>query len=117
MADAEKPNILVIWGDDISITNVSCDGDGLMDTGRRTSTGSPMKAATGQFGKNHLCDVDTYLPTVRGFDELFGNLYRVDAEAGPELPNDPPKDEVPRFRGAGPVLPGRFSSLIPIDPR
>ena len=29
MADA-KPNILVIWGDDIGITNLSCYSDGLM---------------------------------------------------------------------------------------
>jgi arylsulfatase A-like enzyme len=27
---AEKPNILVIWGDDIGITNLSCYSDGLM---------------------------------------------------------------------------------------
>src|ERR1043165_5654145 len=26
----EKPNILVIWGDDIGITNLSCYSDGLM---------------------------------------------------------------------------------------
>ena len=30
MADAAKPNILVIWGDDIGITNLSCYSDGLM---------------------------------------------------------------------------------------
>ena len=30
MPDAEKPNILVIWGDDIGITNLSCYSDGLM---------------------------------------------------------------------------------------
>ena len=27
---ADKPNILVIWGDDIGITNLSCYSDGLM---------------------------------------------------------------------------------------
>ncbi|MCA9861429.1 MAG: sulfatase-like hydrolase/transferase, partial [Thermomicrobiales bacterium] len=27
---AEKPNILVIWGDDIGITNLSCYSQGLM---------------------------------------------------------------------------------------
>ena len=27
---ASKPNILVIWGDDIGITNLSCYSDGLM---------------------------------------------------------------------------------------
>ena len=30
MASADKPNILVIWGDDIGITNLSCYSDGLM---------------------------------------------------------------------------------------
>ena len=30
MAEAKKPNILVIWGDDIGITNLSCYSDGLM---------------------------------------------------------------------------------------
>ena len=30
MPDRERPNILVIWGDDIGITNLSCYSDGLM---------------------------------------------------------------------------------------
>ena len=30
MPSAEQPNILVIWGDDIGITNLSCYSDGLM---------------------------------------------------------------------------------------
>jgi arylsulfatase A-like enzyme len=30
MAQADKPNILVIWGDDIGISNLSCYSDGLM---------------------------------------------------------------------------------------
>jgi arylsulfatase len=30
MADQKKPNILVLWGDDIGITNLSCYSDGLM---------------------------------------------------------------------------------------
>ena len=29
-ARADKPNIVVIWGDDIGITNLSCYSDGLM---------------------------------------------------------------------------------------
>jgi len=51
--------------------------------------------ATGQFGKNHLGDRNEYLPTVHGFDEFFGNLYHLNAEEEPELP-DYPKD--PGFR-------------------
>jgi arylsulfatase A-like enzyme len=35
--------------------------------------------ATGQFGKNHLGDLNKYLPTVHGFDEFFGYLYHLDA--------------------------------------
>jgi arylsulfatase A-like enzyme len=30
MADGDRPNILVIWGDDIGITNLSCYSEGLM---------------------------------------------------------------------------------------
>jgi arylsulfatase A-like enzyme len=35
-----------------------------------------MGYATGQFGKNHLGDRDEFLPTVHGFDEFWGYLYR-----------------------------------------
>ena len=38
-----KPNILVIWGDDIGITNLSCYSDGLMGYARPTSIASPRK--------------------------------------------------------------------------
>src|SRR3954469_16890080 len=153
MSDAERPNILVIWGDDIGITNLSCYSDGLMgyrtpnidrlaDEGMRftdsygeqsctagrssfitgqsayrtglTKVGMPgspvglqaedptiaemlksLGYATGQFGKNHLGDRDEFLPTVHGFDEFFGNLYHLNAEEEPELP-DYPKD--PAFK-------------------
>ena len=47
--------------------------------------------ATGQFGKNHVGDRNESLPTVNGFDEFFGNLYHLNAEEEPELP-DYPKD-------------------------
>ena len=47
--------------------------------------------ATGQFGKNHVGDRNDSLPTVNGFDEFFGNLYHLNAEEEPELP-DYPKD-------------------------
>ena len=46
---------------------------------------------TGQFGKNHVGDRNELLPTVNGFDEFFGNLYHLNAEEEPELP-DYPKD-------------------------
>jgi arylsulfatase len=55
----------------------------------------PLGYATGQFGKNHLGDRNEYLPTVHGFDVFFGNLYHLNAEEEPELP-DYPKD--PRFK-------------------
>jgi arylsulfatase len=152
---AEKPNILVIWGDDIGITNLSCYSDGLMGyrtpnidriaeegmrftdsygeqscTAGRASfiTGQsvfrtglskvgvpgspvglqaedvtiaellkPLGYATGQFGKNHLGDRNEFLPTVHGFDEFFGNLYHLNAEEEPELPDWPSADDFPRF--------------------
>jgi arylsulfatase len=55
----------------------------------------PLGYATGQFGKNHFGDKDEYLPTMHGFDEFFGNLYHLNAEEEPELP-DYPKN--PEFR-------------------
>ena len=39
--------------------------------------------ATGQFGKNHLGDLNKYLPTQHGFDEYFGYLYHLDAMSDP----------------------------------
>jgi arylsulfatase len=151
-----KPNILVIWGDDIGITNLSCYSDGLMGyrtpnidrianegmrftdsygeqscTAGRSSfiTGQsvfrtglskvgmpgsdlglrhedptiaellkPLGYATGQFGKNHLGDKNQFLPTVHGFDEFFGNLYHLNAEEEPELPDYPPPADFPNFR-------------------
>src|SRR3954466_7843057 len=38
-----------------------------------------MGYATGQFGKNHLGDLNKFLPTLHGFDEFFGYLYHLDA--------------------------------------
>ena len=60
---------------------------------------SAMKAmgyATGQFGKNHLGDLNEFLPTVHGFDEFFGYLYHLDAMEDPAHPNYPQdlKDKV-----------------------
>jgi arylsulfatase A-like enzyme len=153
---ADQPNILVIWGDDIGISNLSCYSDGLMgyrtpnidriaDEGARftdyygeqsctagraaficgqnpirtglTKVGMPgatiglrsedptiataLKAhgyATGQFGKNHLGDLDEFLPTAHGFDEFFGNLYHLNAEEEPELADYPTPEDLPDFR-------------------
>jgi len=153
MAQSKKPNILILWGDDIGMWNISHYSKGMMGyqtpnidrvakegvtftdwygqqscTAGRASfiTGQnpirtgltkvgmpgatvglqkedptiaellkPLGYATGQFGKNHLGDRDEYLPTVHGFDEFFGNLYHLNAEEEPELP-DYPKD--PEFK-------------------
>ena len=158
MADGQqnRPKILVIWGDDIGITNLSAYSDGLMgyrtpnidriaeegmrftdcygeqsctagraafitgqsvfrtglskvglpgsDLGLREEDPTipellkPLGYATGQFGKNHLGDKDEFLPTNHGFDEFFGNLYHLNAEEEPELPDYPPADDFPDFR-------------------
>src|SRR6266496_4999363 len=42
-----------------------------------------MGYATGQFGKNHLGDLNQFLPTVHGFDEFYGYLYHLDAMEDP----------------------------------
>jgi arylsulfatase A-like enzyme len=46
---------------------------------------------TGQFGKNHLGDLNKYLPTLHGFDEFFGYLYHLDAMEDPFWPSYPPE--------------------------
>ena len=152
-AQSEKPNILVIFGDDIGGFNPSIYNHGMMGYqtpnldriakegmlftdayGQQSCTAgraafltgqSPKRTgllkigmpgdpiglqkedptiaellkphgyATGQFGKNHLGDLDEHLPTAHGFDEFFGNLYHLNAEEEPEHP-DYPKD--PEFR-------------------
>jgi len=57
--------------------------------------GLPMQAATiasalkiqgyeaYQYGKNHLGDLNKFLPCVHGFDEFFGYLYHLDAMSDP----------------------------------
>jgi arylsulfatase len=140
-----RPNILVIWGDDVGYWNVSAYNHGMMgyktpnidriareggmftdwygqqsctagrasfitgQVGFRTGmlkVGLPgakeglqardvtiaelLKAqgyATGQFGKNHLGDLDEHLPTAHGFDVFFGSLYHLNAEDEPEHPD------------------------------
>src|SRR5260221_10261253 len=146
---SKQPNILILWGDDIGMWNISHFSRGMMGyqtpnidrvakegvtltdwygqqsctagraafiTGQNplrtglTKVGmpgatlglqaedptiaellKPLGYATGQLGKNHLGDRNEFLPTVHGFDEFFGNLYHLNAEEEPELP-DYPKD-------------------------
>ena len=147
LAASDKPNILIIWGDDIGQTNISAYSHGVMGyqtpnidsiardgimftdyyaeqsctagrsafiTGQHpvrtglTKVGTPGVATgiqaedptlaemlkplgyvTGQFGKNHLGDLDEHLPTNHGFDEFLGNLYHLNAEELPERPDYP----------------------------
>jgi arylsulfatase len=161
-ARSVKPNVLVIFGDDIGITNLSIYSSGLMGyetpnidrigkeglrflqyygeqsctagrsaflTGQhiiRTGLskvgfpGAPMGMsqldpsiggimknlgyATGQFGKNHVGDRNESLPTVNGFDEFFGNLYHLNAEEEPELPDYPKAPEYLKKFGPRGVL-------------
>ena len=168
MPKTDKPNILVIWGDDIGIANLSCYSHGLMGyqtpnidriakegmmftnsygeqscTAGRSSfitgqsvyrtglskvgiPGAPIGMnekivtiaaclknqgyATGQFGKNHLGDLNRMLPTNHGFDEFYGNLYHLNAEEEPELPDYPEREgfsELPQD-----VRPARGHALL-----
>lgn len=50
----------------------------------------PLGYATGQFGKNHLGDLNEFLPTAHGFDEFWGWLYHLNAMEymdDPDWPN------------------------------
>ena len=144
-AEDKKPNILIIWGDDIGYWNLSAYNQGMMGYktpnidriakqgalftdfyGQQSCTAgraalitgqSPFRTGllkvglpgakeglqaedvtlaellkphgyvTGQFGKNHLGDLDAHLPTAHGFDEFFGSLYHLNAEDEPEHPD------------------------------
>ena len=151
LAQSQKPNILVIWGDDIGMWNISAYHRGMMggstpNIDRIASEGAlftdyyaqqsctagraafitgqhpfrtglltigmpgstqglqpqdptlaellkPHGYVSGQFGKNHLGDLDEFLPTNHGFDEFFGNLYHLNAEEEPETYNYPKDPE------------------------
>ncbi len=140
-AQAKKPNILVIMGDDVGWFNIGAYHRGIMSgktpnldklasqgmmftdyyaeasctagranfitgelpirTGLTTvgqagaDVGMPAQAVTlatilkaqgyetGQFGKNHLGDLNKFLPCLHGFDEFFGYLYHLDAMSDP----------------------------------
>src|ERR1700756_1819679 len=64
----------------------------------------PQGYATGQFGKNHLGDLDEHLPTNHGFDEFFGNLYHLNAEEEPEHPDYPKNPEFKKLFGPRGVI-------------
>jgi arylsulfatase A-like enzyme len=107
----EKPNIVVIMGDDIGIWNIGAYHRGMMLMSGKTPNLNKLASqgmlftdyyaeasctagranfitgeiplctglttvgqagATGQFGKNHLGDLNRYLPTLHGFDEFHG---------------------------------------------
>lgn len=51
----------------------------------------PLGYRTGQFGKNHLGDLNEFLPTAHGFDEFWGWLYHLNAleyTSDPDWPDD-----------------------------
>lgn len=149
--EVDRPNILVIWGDDIGQFNTSAYNHGMMGYrtpnidrianegalftdwyGQQSCTAGraafitgqspirtgltkvglpgapegmkiedptiagllkPLGYMTGQFGKNHLGDLDEMLPTNNGFDEFLGNLYHLNAEEEPENPDYPQSGE------------------------
>ena len=75
--------------------------------------------ATGQFGKNHVGDRNESLPTVNGFDEFLGNLYHLNAEEEPELPDYPKNPEYRAKFGPRGVLKCKATDIDDetVDPR
>jgi arylsulfatase A-like enzyme len=64
----------------------------------------PLGYVCGQFGKNHLGDLDEFLPTAHGFDEFFGNLYHLNAEEEPENEDYPKNPEFKKKFGPRGVM-------------
>lgn len=77
----------------IGLTTVGQAGSPLGIPDEAVTLATTLKAmgyATGQFGKNHLGDLNKFLPTVHGFDEFFRYLYHLDAMEDPSHRNYPP---------------------------
>jgi arylsulfatase len=73
-------------------TGMTTVGQAGADIGLPAQALKAMGYTTGQFGKNHLGDLNKYLPCVHGFDEFFGYLYHLDAMSDPywySYPKDP----------------------------
>lgn len=74
---------------------VGLPGDPVGLDARDPTMANMMKSlgyATGQFGKNHLGDLNKFLPTVKGFDEYWGWLYHLNAmeyTTDPDWPKNP----------------------------
>ena len=161
-AQQKKPNIVVIWGDDIGWSNPSAYHHGMMGYrtpnidrlareggrftdwyGQQSCTAGRSTFITGQsgfrtgllkvglpgakegmqkedptiagllknhgyvtaqYGKNHLGDLDSMLPTAHGFDEFLGNLYHLNAEEEPENPDYPKNPEFKKKFGPRGVI-------------
>src|SRR2546425_11755825 len=89
------------------LTKVGLPGSDIGLRAEDPSVGDIMKSlgyATGQFGKNHLGDRNEFLPTVHGFDEIFGNLYHLNAEEEPENPDYPKNPDFKKRFGPRGVL-------------
>src|SRR5229473_1214797 len=74
------------------LTTVGQAGSNLGIPDEAVTTAAVLKSmgyATGQFGTNHLGDLNEFLPTVHGFDEFYGYLYHLDAMEDPAHPNYP----------------------------
>ena len=162
LSAADKPNIVVIWGDDVGWNNPSCYNRGMMGFqtpnidriakegalftdwyGQQSCTAgraafitgqSPFRTGllkvglpgakeglseldptiagllknhgymTAQYGKNHLGDLDSMLPTNHGFDEFMGNLYHLNAEEEPESADYPKNPEFKKKFGPRGVI-------------
>ncbi len=161
-AQQKKPNVVVIWGDDIGWSNPSAYHHGMMGYrtpnidrlaregarftdwyGQQSCTAGRSTFITGQsgfrtgllkvglpgakegmqkedptiagllknhgyvtaqYGKNHLGDLDSMLPTAHGFDEFLGNLYHLNAEEEPENPDYPKNPEFKKKFGPRGVI-------------